>query len=117
MQHHFPEQNPQVPSVKTQNSQVQILMSKYEARHPGGSENIGVWKYAVHGQKKWLLSSSMCNNLSFDILNMDTPISSQMFTTINQTTWHYIPHKDGNHHSHLCKVDLTFDIMKIHFKE
>jgi len=52
MQGHFPEENPEVQSVKTQNPQAQILMCKYEARHAGGTENIGVWKYATHGQKK-----------------------------------------------------------------
>jgi hypothetical protein len=87
IQFHFPEQNPELQSVKTQNSQAQSLMCKCETRHLGGSENIGVWKYAVHGQKKWRsLSSSMCNTVSFDILNMDTSNSSQMFVTINQTT-------------------------------
>jgi len=52
MQGHFLEENPKIQSVKTQRSQAQILMCKYEARHAGVNENIGVWKYAVHGQKK-----------------------------------------------------------------
>jgi hypothetical protein len=55
MKCHFQEENPEV-SVKTQNSQAQILVCKYEARCSGGYENFGVWKYAVHEKTKWSLS-------------------------------------------------------------